>query len=48
MKINWVAVAHIIGTVMSIGATLLTGWAGEKSTQRMVTTEVAKALKKSK
>lgn len=44
MKINIVKVASIAGTVLGIAGTLISGWAGQKSTKETIAKQVAEAL----
>ena len=44
MKINIVKVANIAGAALSIGATLIGAWAGQKSMEETVAKKVAEAL----
>ena len=44
MKINMVKVANIAGVALSIGATLLGAWSGQKSTEETIAKKVAEAL----
>jgi hypothetical protein len=44
MKINLVKVANITGVALSIGATLLGAWSGQKSTEETIAKKVAEAL----
>jgi hypothetical protein len=46
LKINAVKLAAILGTVLSVGGTLLTGWAGEKKTQATIAKMVEDKLSK--
>lgn len=46
MKINVVKVANIAGVALSIGATLVSAWAGQKSTEETIAKQVAEALAK--
>jgi hypothetical protein len=44
MVINIVKVASIAGTVLGIAGTLISGWAGQKTTQETIEKKVAEAL----
>lgn len=44
MKINFVKVAQIGGVVLSIGSTVLSAWAGNKTTEETIAAKVAEAL----
>lgn len=44
MKINIVKAANIAGMALSIGATLLGAWSGQKSMEDTVAQKVAEAL----
>lgn len=44
MKINIVKVANIVGVALSVGATLVSAWAGQKSTEETIEKKVLEAL----
>lgn len=44
MKINIVKVANIAGLALSIGATVVSAWAGQKNTEETIAKKVAEAL----
>ena len=43
-KIDIVKVVNIVGTVLGIASTLLSGWAGQKATKDTIAEQVAEAL----
>lgn len=45
MKIDVVKTVSIVGTVLGVGATLLSNWATKKDMNDTIKEEVAKALK---
>jgi hypothetical protein len=44
MAFNIVKVVNVVGSVLGIAGTLLTGWAGQKAMKENIAKEVAKAL----
>ena len=42
---NVVKVAGLVGTVLSVGATLMTNWANEKKTDQLIEKKVQEAIK---
>lgn len=44
MKINIVKVASVVGTVLGLAGTLVSGWAGQRAMQNEVAKQVAEAL----
>ena len=47
-NMNWVKMAGAAGTVLSIAATLISGWYSQKSMSEEIQRQVAEALKNQK
>ena len=48
MKINIVKVASVMGTVLGLEGTLISGWAGQQATKKEIAKQVAEALAEQK